>query len=411
MEFMMLTRSLSTKTTLVVMSLCTVCALMVGGCESTQSNHEQWKKQADNRWHRMRSSLLLDMANQQFESGDLERAKRSVQEGLSIDRDNSDLLLLGGRIALERGQLERGLRLFEKAIENGEDNPRPYYYKGVVLQRWQQFQRAHDHYKRAYEMKPDEVAYLIAQSEMLVQLGQQQQAIKLLEGKQTYFDQNSTLRTALGHLYNMQQRYDKAAVMFKEASLLNPDNARLKQELALAQLASGQAEASIQTFETLFARAAKTPRADLRRALASAYVQTGRSKKARQTYLELVRSEEGKVNDWIRLAELAWQAGDAGGTLDAAHRAMSEAPNNPRGYMLAGMVFNRRGKLDEALQMFDRAAKVAPDDAKPLILRGLSLQRAGRGSAAVHAYEKALQRQPDHDRAKRLLQAVKRTLS
>jgi tetratricopeptide (TPR) repeat protein len=386
--------------------------LGLAGCQSGQSNHEKWKQQANNRWHDMRSSLMLDMARQQFEAGDLERAKKSVREALRIDADNPRLLLLAGRIALERSKLERSFHLFERAIEKDKEMPKPHYYKGTVLQRWQQYEQAYQAYKQAYELRSDEVAYLIAQSEMLVQLGRVEAAIKLLEDKRQYFDQNSTLRTALAHLYNMQRRYDKAAALFQEASLLNPDNTQIKQELGLAQLAAGRANEAIHTLESVLSDSSDKPRrADLRRALANAYLQTGRDEKARETYFELARSKAGGASDWVRLAELSWEADEPRATLDAAHRAMATAPDNPKGYLLAGLVFQKQGKLDQALRMFDRAAKAAPDSARPLVLRGLSLQNAGRTAAAAAAYEKALERQPDDDRVQRLLKAVDRTHS
>jgi tetratricopeptide (TPR) repeat protein len=402
-----MTRDTRQKLTIGVATTLMMAVMVMAGCQSGKSNHEKWKQQATQRWHQMRSSVFFDMAKQQYEAGDLKRARKSVQKGLRVDSDNARLQMLAGRIALEKGNLERSFHLFERAVKADKKLAKAHYYKGVVLQRWQQYKEAQTSYQRAYEIKPDEVAYLIARSEMLVQQNQIDQAAKLLEDKRTYFDQNSTIRAALGHLYNMQSRYDRAAVMFKEASLLDPENEKLTEELALAQLAAGQAEQARRTFKQLFATSSQVKRADLRRALANAQVQTGRLKQAEQTYLKLAQSEQGGARDWIRLAELAWQQDQLGATLDAANRVMDEAPQNPRGYMLAGLVLDKRGEIDKALTMFDRAAELAPENAKPLILRGLSLQNAGRRSAAVDAYQKALKRRPDDTRVKQLIATAK----
>jgi superkiller protein 3 len=386
--------------------------LLAVGCQST-SNHAKWKKQANQRWHNTRSSLMLDMAQQKFEAGDLEQAKKNVEQGLKIDGDNPHLLLLAGRIALEQGELERSFHLFNKSIGADEKNKlaKPYYYKGVVLQRWQKYDQAHASYKEAYELKPDKVAYLLAMSEMQVQMGNRQKAVALLEEKRSYFDQNSTLRAALAHLYNMQQRHDKAANLFKEASLLDPTNTRLQQELGLAQVAAGRYDAAIDTFRQLFSKHPDAKRADLQRALATAYVETDQLDQAQQTYLALARSDNGEARDWLRLGGLAWQQDDAQGALDAANRVVAQASHNPRGYMLAGMALQKKGRLEAALRMFDQAANHAPDQAQPWILRGLTLQRAGRQTAAAEAYREALERKPDDSQAKRLLQSVNRTHS
>jgi tetratricopeptide (TPR) repeat protein len=380
------------------------------GCQS-KGNHEKWVDDANNRWHETRSALMVDMARQQFETGDLERAQKSVREGLEIDPDHAQLQLLAGRIAMERGQLERSYHLFDRAVEADEELAEGHYYRGLVLQRWQKYKQARDAYKKAYDIKPDEVDYLLAMSEMDVQLGKVDAAIELLESKRVYFDQNSTLRAALGHLYNMQERYAKAATLFQEAALLDPSNERLTEELGLAQLAAGQAEQALKTLQGLLAKHPNKKRADLRRALARAYVQTGRMQQAHQTYLQLARSEAGGARDWLRLGELAWDQGEVGTALDAAHRVIDEAPNNHRGYMLAGLALKKRDNLEQALRMFDQAAERAPDQADPLILRGLALQQAGRNDAAAQAYRNALERAPEDQRAKRLLKTVDRAHS
>ena len=386
-------------------------ALLAGCQTSEKGNHEKWVDQANNRWHRMRSSLMLDMAKQHFRSGDLEQAKKSVRQGLQIDPGHAKLQVLAGRIALERNKLERAYHLFSGAIKSDKKLAAPHYYQGVVLQRWQDFKQAKASYERAYERKKDNVSYLIAMSEMLAQQDRIDEAIELLAGKQQYFDQNSTLRVALAHLHSMKEQYVKAAALFKEASLLDPDNAQITRELGLAQIAAGEHEQAVHTLKSALRGLEVSQRPGLRRALARAQAHTGRLDAARRTYLELARSEAGEARDWVSLGELAFEAEDLSGTLHAAQRAQAKAPQNPEGYLLAGLVLQERGKLNEAIAMFDRAAEAAPDRANPLILRGLSLERAGRRAEAADAYRRALNRAPNDSRAKRLLSSVTETRS
>jgi tetratricopeptide (TPR) repeat protein len=306
------------------------------GCQSKQNNHEKWVDDANNRWHDMRSSLMLDMAKQQFNAGDLKQAKKSVGEGLKVDPENAKLKLLAGRISLERNELERSYHFFNGAIDSDKELAKPYYYKGIVLQRWQQYEQAKKNYEKAYKRKPDNVSYLLAKSEMLVETGQGDKAIQLLEDKRTYFDQNSTIRAALAHLYNMKNNYEQAAVLFKEASLLDPANEQLVEELGLAQLAAGQHEQAVETFEQLLAKHPNRKRGDLRRALATAYVKTNQIDQAQQTYLKLAQSDAGQARDWLHLGELSLAQDKLQSALDAANRAIDQTPGKAGGLHARG---------------------------------------------------------------------------
>lgn len=378
---------------------------LLAGCQN-KNQHDEWVDQADNRWLTLRSALMLDMAQQQFETGDLDQSEKTLREAIAMHPSNPKLHVLDGRIQLERGRLERAFQMFRMALELDEKNAEAHYYQGLVLQRWQKHQEAYDHYALAYENQADNPAYLVAMSEMLVALDRIDDGIALLEDKLTYFDQSGGLRIAVGHLYRMNNRPDQAAHYFKQASLLEPDNLKIREDLALAQIACGKTDQGIVTLQDLLKQDAMRDRADLKRTLAGAYLDANRTTDARNLYLDLGRGDHADASDWVKLAQLSWRENDLGGTLQAANRVVTMAPNRHEGYLFAGMVWHKRGNLEEALRMFDRAAQRAPKDAEPLILRGLALQRAGRLAAAAEAYEAALKRSPDDARAQRLLQSV-----
>ncbi len=181
------------------LSLVALLATLAFGCQANKQ-HKEWKQQANSRWHNMRSDLMLQMANQQFETGDLDQAQQSVEDALDIDPTNGKLYVMAGRIALERGHLERAYRLFEMAQQNDADLPDAHYYQGLVLQRWQRYDKAQEQYQKAYDIQPDDASYLLAVSEMMVERGQNDEARQVLVEKLDYFDQNSAMRADRLHL-------------------------------------------------------------------------------------------------------------------------------------------------------------------------------------------------------------------
>jgi tetratricopeptide (TPR) repeat protein len=387
----------------ITLSAAALLAPSLLGCQDTLVEE---KADAKSRWLELRSSMMLDMAKQQFAAGDLTQATKTVKDAMAIDRTSPDLHVLAARIEMERGKLERGFHLLNAAITLEPENAEACYYQGLVLQRWKRHEGSLEFYRKAYQYEPDNPAYLLAIAETLVELDKVDDAIALLESKREYFDQNAGVRAAIGHLYTMKGQHDVAAGYFHQASLLDPDNTRLQEELASSLAASGENGRAIAVFEKILKDPKNKDRVDLKRTLASAYQREGQTKQAHSLLIELARGPQGEVSDWVKLGELSFQEDDLGGALQSASRVMKLAPNRHEGYLLAGMVWQRRGNLNNALKMFDRAAKAAPTSTEPLILRGLSLQKAGRHAAAAQAYKQALKRQPQDTRAIQLLASV-----
>ncbi len=391
--------------TVLSLSAAALCVSTLTGCMRGKT-HQEWVNKANDRWHDARAQLLLPQAQQAFDTGDLDQAQHTVNEALLIDEDNAQFHLLNGRIALERGKLERAYHLFNQAIQHDAKYPAAYYFQGIVYQRWSRDEAALECYQKAYELKSDTVDYLLAVCEMLINLDRQSEAVALLEDKLDYFDQSAGLRTALGHLHVMNGDYAEAVRNFKEGTLLDPENPKIQEELALAQYAAKDAKGAAATLKSLLRQPGMAQRYDLHTVLAKSYLQQGRDRDARKVYLDLTRKDRTNAAHWIALGELSWKKGDLPATLTAARRAVNLDPQNHQGYLLSGMVWQKQGRLEQALRSFDRAAELAPDDAVPLILRGVALQRNGRSAAAAEAYTEALRRQPDDPRALRLLQSV-----
>ena len=384
-------------------------AIALTGCASNaekKNQHERWVAQADDNWNAIRSHALLETANKEFQNGRLDLAEGTVSDAAKKDPTNPELFLLAGRIALEKGELEKAHAIFAKSIVLAEARKRvksdPYYYQGVILQRWQRLDEALERYTAAHRIEPDNAGRLLAMTETMVALGRLDEAAGELTQRLSYFDQNPALRVTLGHIANMQGHSDVALSWFREAALLAPEDMIVREQLAEAHLAAGNLDEACVALRRLVADPDYAHRHDLHRRLAAAELRGGRVGDARQIYIDLTAANPAHVGDWTELAELSWRMKDQGGTLIAANRIMELAPNEANGYLMAGLVWQRRGETERALQLFDRAAELDPFAARPVVMRGLALQKAGRWAAAREAYAEALRRDPSDPRLARL---------
>ncbi len=368
--------------------------------------HEEHTDAASARWKQVRSQMILDEAVSRFNAGDLDTAERSVGEALNLHPSDPRMYTLLGRIALERGHLDRANQLFQNALEVDQNHPEAHYYRGIVLQRWERHEDAYESYRNAWHLVQDNPAFLLASAEMLLELDREDEALELLESRLVYFEGNAALRAALGQIHLMRGEIGQAIEYYRRATVLAPDDTTIREELALAKMAGGRHDAAINTFEKLSEHPETRDRRDIQFSLVRAYLAHGRANDARNVLLNLANDRPTDTSVWIKLGEACWYADDMAGALRAAERVIDLAPRRHEGYLLAGMVWKKRGDLERALESLDRAAGAATDQAAPLILRGLTLEDAGRPRAAMRAYREALERHPEHPRASALLQRL-----
>lgn len=399
--------SLNIKTVGKMLALLTITAsvVMVGGCEALtpKSGHKKNMSGAEGRWNNMRSNSMLKLAQQQFDTGDLEQAEKTLVDAMSVDASNAALHVLAGRIAIENGQLERARDRFQFALELDSKRVGALYYQGVVYQRWQQYEQAYTVYQKAYDMQSDNISFLLAMSEMLVAMNKNDEAITLLESKVVYFDQNASIRSALGQLFYMAEDYTNAVKYLKQAAYLAPDNQMMLENLAGAQVANGEYNDAVMNLERLVNDPQNQERAGLRRTLALAYERADRLDEATKVYIKLTQLDRRDVEAWYKLASISLVKGDTGAALAAAQRVMALDGRRAEGYIIAAVCLQKRGQLDQAIRLFDRAATLSPTSAEPVILQGIALERAGQKNAAASAYNEALRRSPEDARAKNLL--------
>src|SRR3954466_11452104 len=82
--------------------------LLVGalaGCGNRQAEQTQ-KEKVVQQWAEARAGVQFAMAKQQFEAGDLDKARQTVDDCLKIDPKYTAALILSGKLAIEKGQLE-----------------------------------------------------------------------------------------------------------------------------------------------------------------------------------------------------------------------------------------------------------------------------------------------------------------
>jgi tetratricopeptide (TPR) repeat protein len=123
----------------------------------------------------------LDLALQQFNSGQLERADTQCRLVLQIDSGQSDALHLRGLIAYRSGKPEIAVRFIIKAIEH---NPRAalyFYHLGIILVASGELGKAIESYREAISLKPNYAEALNNLGLILYDLDEVEESIVLFQ--------------------------------------------------------------------------------------------------------------------------------------------------------------------------------------------------------------------------------------
>ncbi len=384
-----------------------VLAITTIGCSSGQSTQKVHRDNAKKRWTTARSGLSFSLAQQAYQRGQLDKAEEKINEAIKTSPNTAEYHLLAAKIYFSRDKLELAARTVSLAISLNEKNAASHYLLGVIMQRWQRYDAALKEYELSYAYKKDEVTGLLAVAEMLVQLDRRDEAIRRLEDKLTYFQNNAPIRASLAQIYMMKRDYKRAVSLYQQAVLLAPDSPGIIEKLAFAEHAAGQHAEAIYHFSKLLQRyESYKKRADIYHALGDSFVATGKPMAGMRVYLDLSAQKPEDVNLLIKIAQAAWLAGDDQQVAVSAKKITVLSPRRFEGHMLFAMLDAKIGLVDQAAAKFDRAASLAPTRTQPHVMKGMMLAKAGRVKEAAAAYNAALKIAPDDKRAKVLLESL-----
>lgn len=379
-------------------------AFLAGGCQpkTRQSN----KEQANLRWNAARAGVMLTLAKDQYSTGNFEKCRKTLDDALKLDPQNPQLHLLSAKLSLEQGKLEAAERQLMLVRDKLPNDAESHYLSGVIYQRWQKIETAYDFYRIAGEKAPAELAYLMAEAEMLVALDRQSEALALLQAKIVYFENSPAIRDAVGQLLMHAKRYRDATDVLRQASLLAQDDLSVRERLALALYYDKQFDDALVELEKLTADEQYSERHDLLAALGECQLHTGRPRDARMTFQKAADLNPASAHSYLGLGRAALECGDLKRAEIALRKAQSLDTLAPEGHLIIGYLRLRQNRMKDALTAFQKAVSLDPKDTVALCMVGYVFEKSGRSDVALQYYGRALKLMPTDDLASRLMAGV-----
>ena len=380
-------------------------ALALSGCAGDGKKMPTPKEQAQQKWNAARGDVLLSLAQSQYDTGNFDACRKTLDEAEKVNPSNAQIYALSGKLHLEQGKLESAVNDLREAQRLAPADPQPDYLLGVIYERWQQPQRAMDLYSSAAVKAPNELAYLMARAEVLVTLDRRAEALRLLQERVVYFEHSAPIRLAAGSLLMQANRPAEAVAMFRQAANLS-DEPATREKLALAELAAGNfAEAAAQ-LDRLTGGGTDTTRVDLLLALGECRLHLGKPIEARAAFQSAATLAPGNADAWLALAKASLEADDLRRADASLKKAVGIRPDGPGVALLTGYLRLKQQRLGEALVAFRKASELDPADPVALCMIGYVLEHTGQGDRAVYYYGRALKIDPKDDLAQSLMASV-----
>ena len=148
------------------------------GC---QEPHSQNKKAALERWQNSRARITHDLALQQLEAGEINKAAVSTSNLIAEHPQYVQAHLLLGRVYIEQDKLNRAETTFKHTLTLAPNYAQAHYYLGIIYERWHEPDNAMAHYQQAWELENNNLAYLLALVETKTARGEYQEALNFCQ--------------------------------------------------------------------------------------------------------------------------------------------------------------------------------------------------------------------------------------
>ncbi|MBN2560680.1 MAG: tetratricopeptide repeat protein [Phycisphaerae bacterium] len=435
---------------------CITGILLACGCRP-EPDHLMYRHMSQNqraeakqRWETVRSSVKLRLAEEHLEAGRIDDAEQVLENAISLASDNPRAYLLAARLRLEQGQLAKARQAIVSAASMSDGDPEIDYVRGIIAERYGDLETALEHYSSAVMQSPNVAAYVLAQAETLVALDKPADALALIEPRIIDFEGSAPMHMlaaridrilglrgpAVEHCHEALRGRGDDVVLCEEAGMLLAWAEQYADAIAVLQplldrspsqaCATGVSPVSSARGWRLH-KASGTSCGDLPadglatapgaactgafapavvRALANAYLATGKASEARRVLKTIIVQDERDVVAWCLYARAALTLGE----LDAAAEAMETIHRHGTAtaetWLLTAYVAFQRGDYLSAIEAAEAALRLDGCLVTAHCLVGQSAAAMGRRDQARRAYAMALTVDPNSQMTRALLEAV-----
>jgi tetratricopeptide (TPR) repeat protein len=306
----------------------------------------------------------FNLGRAHFARQEYEQARQEFEKAIQLRPDYIPARLALTQVSLLRGDTEAALHDADEILKISPGNIQGKIMKAAAFERQQKFDEARGMLTPVLEQNPNQVECLLELGVLDLNQKKNKEAIDLF--RRAFEAAPNNIRGLLGEsrAYLVDGQPDKSVDLIDVEWKKNPDRQDLLRELGNAQMAAGQFDNAIGSYQILMAKL-KDPRqqADL----------------------------------WSRIAQAYRYKGDVQHSVEALEKSRQGMPDNPLIVTNLGMLYDELGKKDVAKKYYEMAIKL--DQTNPYALNNLAYlitESNGDLNEALTYAQRAKQKLPNY---------------
>ena len=346
--------------------------------------------------------VLRGLAAAQIEQDRLGDADQTLQRLLSIKPADGDAVYLSALVAYRQQRFERAALLAGSLVDRGKQVAPPLFIAGAASLFGGVPRQAREYLSRYVALAPEDITGRRLLGETLVQLGEAEEAYKVLrplaEAAANEAAGDVQLLTLLALAATGAGAVDDAIGFLEQAVALEPDNPRLKAQLAAVRVATEDRQLGLQQLDELAAQ--DDGNALLAMDMALNRLAYGELDAA----LDTARRVQDMAPDALEPILVQAIALLRAGQLDAAQAAfakvLEQQPDNTAARTGVAEILLRRGETEQGLAAFGALVEERPSDITLQMNYAAALLQAGRAQQAEQRLEGIVTNNPSSTAAR-----------
>lgn len=383
--------------------LITISMILVACAGCGQTSVPLATEEAYGRWYRTRAMLLHGVAQELFESGQLDKSRSKILESLALDETYTEGRILLGKIYIEKGEFSLAVSELSRAHRELPRSPEVLFVLGVAQEKDGQLDDALTSYRRCQALDGSNIEAVMAATEVLATQGLTRQARLYVESYFSIADGEAGIYELAGRLAMMEQDYEASASYYEQAHDLDFKNIRYVESLAKAQFFAGLWRHAVLNLEQLIDTEDYQAGPWIYTMLGDCYMATNKPRKARDSYYRVTELSPSDPGAWANLAKSALRIKDVSRAILAARQALALDARFMEGSLVLGYALLRDGQVNRSVNLLSEATVDHPASAELQCVLGRAYAARGDGAEAMRCYAMALEIEPDNLLARELL--------
>jgi tetratricopeptide (TPR) repeat protein len=320
-----------------------------------------------------------------------------LNQGLALNPEQYDLLLVKARILKQTGDLKASLAVCDKLVLLFPNDFSGYCLRSNIFFMTGAYGKAMADAHKACEVAPENPNSFMARAFVQMQLGNYDQALQDFEQTLRYDPQRYDALRGQGKCLSMLGRDYEALASFNALRRTYPDDPDLYYELADVLFSAGYLDDCEKVCQKCL---------ELDAGYVSALVILGmialrrdQDEKARDLLTRAVAMEPDHPFALNELAYLNHLQGDDDTALDLVNRALEETPEYADALCNKGVILYFRSDFEQSADLFSQTLQQVPDHVSAWVGKGNSLTQLCEFDEAMRCFDKALRLDPENAEA------------